>query len=121
MNGDPCKVAWARVASPQDLGGLGVLDLTTLRYTLRMRWSWLVCTDPGRCWSALPQKEERLVHAMFQASTMVQVDNGRLALFWRDRWLDGSSIQSLAPNLCNAVRARTRATRLVCEALFGER
>jgi hypothetical protein len=52
---------------------------------------------------------------------MIQVGNGHLTLFWCDRWLDGSSIQSLAPNLCNTVRARTRAMQLVCEALHGER
>jgi hypothetical protein len=48
-----------------------VLDLTTLGYALRLRWSWLARTDP----------------------------------------------ESMAPNLCNAVPARTRARRLVCDVL----
>jgi hypothetical protein len=75
-SGGQCKVAWARVTRPQELGGLGVLDLTTLGYALRMRWSWLARTDPGRSWSALPVKDERLVRAMFEASTIVQISDG---------------------------------------------
>jgi hypothetical protein len=36
---------------------------------------------PYRSWSALPAKDERLVRAMFEASTAVQVMDGRSALF----------------------------------------
>jgi hypothetical protein len=76
MNDCQCKVAWVHVALPQELGGLRILDLTKLGYTLRLRWSWLARTDPVRILSALPAREERLVHAMFDASTTVQVGNG---------------------------------------------
>jgi hypothetical protein len=114
-------VAWSRVTRPQELGGLGVLDLTTLGYVLQLRWSWLARTDPGLSWSALPAREEPLVCAMFEASTTVQVDNGRCALFWQDRWLDGTSIRTLAPSLCRVVCARTRTSRLVCDALQDDR
>jgi hypothetical protein len=58
---------------------------------------------------------------MFEASTTVHLGNGWSALFWCDRWLDGSSIQSMAPNLCNTVRVGTRARRLVYDALQNER
>jgi hypothetical protein len=71
MNSGQCKVAWACVTHPQELGGLGVLDLTTLGYALRMHWAWLARTDLGQSWSALPTKDERLVRAMFEASTIV--------------------------------------------------
>jgi hypothetical protein len=81
VNCEQCKVAWARVARPQELHGLGVLDLTTLRYALQLRWSWLARTNGEHCWSALPAREESLVRAMFEASTIVQVCNGRRALF----------------------------------------
>jgi hypothetical protein len=80
-NGGQCKVAWSRVARPQELGRLGVLDLMMIGYALRLRWSWLARTDSDRCWSALPAWEERLVHAMFEASTTVHVGNDRSALF----------------------------------------
>jgi hypothetical protein len=35
--GGQCLVAWSKVARPVELGGLGVLDLTTLGYSLRLR------------------------------------------------------------------------------------
>jgi hypothetical protein len=82
-----------------------------------MHWAWLARTDLSQSWSALPTKDERLVRAMFKASTTVQIGDGRRALFWQDRWLDNASIQAIAPNLCNAVRATTRAIRLVADAL----
>jgi hypothetical protein len=65
----------------------------------------------------LPAKEERLVRAMFDVSTTVHVGDGWNALFWWGRWLGDMSIQTLAPNLCPAVRTRMRATRLVHDAL----
>jgi hypothetical protein len=34
--GGQCLVAWSKVARPVELGGLGVLDLTTLGYALRL-------------------------------------------------------------------------------------
>jgi hypothetical protein len=80
------------VTRPPELGGLEILDLTTLGYALRMCWLWLACTNPDRCWSALPQKEERLVRAMFEVSTTVVVSDGQNTLFWHDRWLDGCSL-----------------------------
>jgi hypothetical protein len=36
-NGGQCKVAWSRFTWPQELGRLGVIDLTTLGYALRLR------------------------------------------------------------------------------------
>jgi hypothetical protein len=46
VKGGQSKVTWLWVA-PLELGGLGILDLTTLRYALRMHWSWLARTDPN--------------------------------------------------------------------------
>jgi hypothetical protein len=83
--------------APLELGGLGILDLTTLGYALRMHWLWLARTDPDWCWSALPQKDERLLPAMFDVSTIIIIGDSRSALFWLDRWLDGRSLQ----NSCN--------------------
>jgi hypothetical protein len=70
------------VTLPVDLGGLGVLDLTTLGYALRLRWEWQAKTLPDKPWVSLSSKLERDVQAMFQASTSVQIGNGRRALFW---------------------------------------
>jgi hypothetical protein len=66
---------------------------------------------------ALPTREEGLICAMFEASTTIEVGDGRKAILWSDRCLGNRSIQYVAHNLCNAVPARTRARCLVCDAL----
>jgi hypothetical protein len=45
----------------------------------------------------------------------------RQTLFWQDKWLDGVSIRGLAPDLCMAVSKRASKTRLVSDALLGDR
>jgi hypothetical protein len=66
------------------IGGHGILDLTMLGYALRLCWAWVACVDLSQSWSALPAREERLVRAMFDASTTVHLADGRSALFLRD-------------------------------------
>jgi hypothetical protein len=39
--GGHCLVAWVKVCRPTELGGLGISDLKTLGWALRMRWLWL--------------------------------------------------------------------------------
>jgi hypothetical protein len=38
VQGGQCLVAWSKVTRPKELGGLGVLDLTTLGYALQLWW-----------------------------------------------------------------------------------
>lgn len=90
-----CLVAWSKVTRPKDLGGWGILDLTTLGYVLRLRWEWLRRTNEKRIWISLPCKTERIVQQMFQISFMVQVGNGARTLFWVDRWLGPQRILCL--------------------------
>jgi hypothetical protein len=87
------------VARPLELGGLGVLNLTMMGYALMLRWECLARTDPDRMSSVITSKPERIVCAMYEASTSVQVDNGRQTLFWADKWIDGESVAQLAPAL----------------------
>ena len=62
-------------------------------------------------------EKEHVVEAMFQSSIYVELGNGRKALFWTDRWLQGQSLLNIAPFLCNAVRARIKGQRTVAQAL----
>lgn len=43
-----CKVAWNTMCRPKELGGLGIHNLRLLNAALRVRWAWLVRTDPAR-------------------------------------------------------------------------
>jgi hypothetical protein len=95
-------MAWSRVARPVELGGVSVIDLMTMGYALWLCWEWLARTEPQRLWTAMPSKTERVVLAMFEASVTVQIGNGAQTLFWHDRWLNGSSIRCLAPDVVQA-------------------
>jgi hypothetical protein len=81
-------------------------------YALRLRWEWLARTDPQRLWFPLPCREERIVHAIFQALVTVQIGNNLNAMFWVDRWLHGSSVESMVPDLVAAVAACAKKTRM---------
>jgi len=54
------------------------------------------------------------------ASIYVELGNGRKALLWTDRWLQGRSISELAPCLCNAIGSRIKKQRTVAQALPGD-
>jgi hypothetical protein len=56
---------------------------------------------------------------MFHASVSVQVGMGNATLFWSDRWLDGSTVADLAPDVCAAVSSRVRRTRTVTEVMYN--
>jgi hypothetical protein len=77
MLGGQCKVAWSRVTRWAELGGLGVIDLNTLGYALRMRWEWLAFVEPSQSWIALLAKPVRVVRAMFKVSMLVLIGDSR--------------------------------------------
>jgi hypothetical protein len=110
-------VAWKSVTQPIVLGGLGILDLTTLGYALRLWWECLARVEPSHIWVGLTTKPEKVEHAMFEVSTTVTVGSGTCTLFWEDHWFDDMSIGQLAPEVYQAVRKRVRQTRLVSEAI----
>uniref|UniRef100_A0A0A9H1T8 Reverse transcriptase zinc-binding domain-containing protein n=1 Tax=Arundo donax TaxID=35708 RepID=A0A0A9H1T8_ARUDO len=110
-------VAWEKVCRPVELGGLGILNLCHLGQTLLMRWQWLSRTDLDRPWSVLAAKPDHEMVALFEASTSVQLGDGQSCLFWKDKWIDGRSIESLAPNLILIVPRRVRNQRTTFEAL----
>jgi hypothetical protein len=58
---------------------------------------------------------------MFDVLVTVEVDNGRRALFWQDRWIEGCSLLQLAPNLVVAVPKRAHDHRSVVDALLCDR
>ena len=52
-NGGQCLVAWPVVCQPQEVGGLGVVDLRLASLALRLRWMWLKRTYANRLWKNL--------------------------------------------------------------------
>jgi hypothetical protein len=115
--GGHCHVNWQRVARPISLGGLGVRDLERTGLSLRLRWLWLSRTDPRRAWHDLDLQFTADERALFFASTTMQIGDGRKALFWEDRWLNGRSIGEIAPLLYACIPKRRRKLRTVADGL----
>jgi len=82
--GGKCRVAWPIICSPKELGGLGLPDLTSLGFALRLRWEWLRRSQPDTPWNGLPSKPGRIIDAMFRASASFQLGDGATVRFWTD-------------------------------------
>jgi len=115
--GGHCLVAWVKVCRPTGLGGLGISDLKTLGWALRMRWLWLQKTEPNRPWAHLPIHVPDQVKAFFAVAVISEVGDGEHTLFWADRWLHGQSISELAPRLFAVISKRRIKQHTVKEAL----
>ena len=76
--------------------------------------------EDSRPWHLLPDDCDPLVEAMFHASTHMELGDGRKALFWGDRWLQGKSIEEIAPRLCASVGKHAKKVRTVAQALNGD-
>lgn len=120
VSGGRCRVAWTVACSPRDLGGLGLPDLRTLGFALRLRWEWQRRSDVDAPWALLPSRAEKAVAAMFSASVSVQVGDGTRTLFWTDSWLPDGPIERSAPTLFARVGHRRRR-RTVKDALTAHR
>jgi hypothetical protein len=117
VQGGHCLVAWEKVCRPPELGGLGISDLRTLGWALRMRWIWLQKTEPSRPWAKLPIQVPDHVRSFFLVAIISEVGNGSHTLFWTDRWLHGQCIADLAPRLYATVPKRRIKKFTVHEAL----
>jgi hypothetical protein len=82
-------VAWLKVCRPKELGGLGISDLKTLGWSLKMRWVWLQKTKPNRPWTNFNIHVPEQIKAFFAAAVFSEVGDGTTTLFWTDRWLHG--------------------------------
>uniref|UniRef100_A0A0A9EUV3 Reverse transcriptase zinc-binding domain-containing protein n=1 Tax=Arundo donax TaxID=35708 RepID=A0A0A9EUV3_ARUDO len=112
-NGGHCLLAWPKVIRSLELGGLGIHDLKTLCWSLRMRWLWLRKTQPDKPWASFPIQVHESVQALFAVAIISNVGDGSNTLFWTDNWLHGSSLATLAPHIFALVPKWTRNRRTV--------
>lgn len=115
--GGQCKVNWAHVCRPLQLGGLSVRDLHCTGLALRAQLIWLQRTDPCRPWRHLPLPCDPKVQAIVRASTSWQHGDGKTCLFWSDYWVDGRCIADLAPLVYALVPKRHCKTRTIRDGL----
>jgi hypothetical protein len=76
-----CLVAWDKVVSPKQWGGLRIPNLRLLNVALRCQWPWLQRSDSTKAWAEFDLKVPPLSTAMFDSATAVTVGNGERALF----------------------------------------
>jgi hypothetical protein len=119
--GGHCLLAWAKVARPKELGGLGLFDIRKLSWALRVRWPWLQLTDPDRPWNCFQLQVCREVQCLIDMAFITKVGDGSNSLFWKDRWLNGRGIKDIAPAVFDSVPKRIRNKRTVSEALQNSR
>ena len=84
---------------------------------LRVRWPWLKKSEPSKPWATLPLHTSKEVDDLLSLATTTEIGDGANTLFWKDRWLSGKSVQSLAPNLFTLVSKRRANRRTVLQAL----
>lgn len=94
-----CSVAWSQVARPKDLGVLGILDWQRFGQALQLRWDWRARTTDSANLRISSASAHNAVTTFFQHSLRVIIGDGSAARFWTDAWLDGQSVQSIAPYL----------------------
>ena len=119
--GGHCLIAWPKVCRARELGGLGISDLKLLGYALRVRWPWLKKTEPNKPWASLPLQVSKEIECLLAIAVTTTVGNGASTLFWKDNWLDGKSIQVIAPEVAALVPKRRANKRTVLEALTNQR
>jgi hypothetical protein len=87
------------VASPKEVGGLGVPNLRLLNLALCCRCTWLQRVDSTKAWVEFNLHIPHLSRSFFEPAMAVIVCDAERALFWKDRWLYGACVRDNAPNL----------------------
>lgn len=116
-NGGHCLITWHRACRLKDLGGLGIHDLKSFAWALRMQWLWLAKTERDMSWPSFPIQVHALVRAFFSI-TMVSVvgDCNSILIGWKGRPLPVWLLVSFSP-----IPKRRERRRTVREALTHNR
>jgi hypothetical protein len=110
-------ISWPKVTRPKELGGLGISDLQSLNWALRVRWLWLKKTDPDKPWASFQMHSGWISQRLFDMAVATEIGDGTTSLFWLDRWVHGQRIEDLAPRLFQLVPKRVDNRRMAVEAL----
>ncbi|WVZ78138.1 LOW QUALITY PROTEIN: hypothetical protein U9M48_025899 [Paspalum notatum var. saurae] len=106
LTGGKCKVNWPTVSRPQDLKGLGVLDIHRFARALRLRWLWRQWEDPNAPWVGLEIPCNDTDRLLFAAATRIEIEDGAKTSFWHCAWAQGRRPKDIAPDIFAASRGR---------------
>ena len=105
-SGGKCLVRWSLVCTPTIYGGLGISNLLYQSKALKVRWLWLQWTNKTKPWGGLPIPCDPMVLSIFQASTIINLDDGNSSSFWNCHWLEGIVLRHALPTLYKQSRRR---------------
>jgi hypothetical protein len=91
------KVAFLEKSKCYLYGGLGIHDLEIMNWALCICWLWSLKVDPSKPWAGLPIHIPKQAQALFEMAVTVTIGNEDKTKFWTDKWLQGSSVASIAP------------------------
>jgi hypothetical protein len=72
------------------------LDLERFTRALRLRWLWFKWK---RVWNNLKIPCDKYDHDLFNASTVVNVGDGKASAFWTSPLIEGNTAKNIAPSL----------------------
>lgn len=77
--------------------------------------------DRPRPWVGFQIEAPRNATALFNMAIAPVLGNGENILFWKDRWLNETSIADLAPHLIQNIARRVINKRTVAEAIYNHK
>ena len=75
------------------------MDLERFARALRLRWLWFKWKQKDRAWNKFDTPCDKTDMELFNASTMVEVGNGKSTIFWTSSWINGKAAKNIAPRL----------------------
>jgi hypothetical protein len=115
--GGKCLVNWQTVCHPKPLGGLGIMDLEKMSTAFQTRWAWNLRADARKSWNDLAGPMDEKIRHIFNAAASVILGNGERIFFWTDKWINGRTIEDIAPEVFLVINPEVKAKRTVAQAL----
>lgn len=114
-------VKWADICLPKEMGGLGILASRRMNVALMLRWAWRIIRSEGGLWLQLIQAKylrgvpllacdcmegsqfwrsiQKIKHEIRLGLSFSIGNGGGGAMFWLDRWVDGTTLCTGFPHL----------------------
>jgi len=99
VSGGHSLINWPTTCRPKEKGGLGILDLERFTRALRLTWLRFKWKQKQRAWNSLEIPCDKYDHDLFNASTVVNIGDGRTVAFWTSPWIEGNTVKHIAPSL----------------------
>lgn len=87
-------------------GDIGIHNLQTIGWALRICWLWLQKTDASWPWADCQPRYPKNAHVLFDVAVATIVGNGESMKLWSDQCLHRKMVAELASNLLSMIPKR---------------